>query len=372
MFMGEIKADYYRACSADKHRFPDSELLPVIFKLTGRANCFIQAKLCAKPHHWASTHIALQPPNYRPNYSYRTERVWQAWRANHTAFRDTGLWPFQSTLLKSAPSSLSLPRFVLFCLQKSQLDGDGDIRVEVHNSYLLHYYFTDGSLPCYWFSILNLLLILFDSLVILFFMLSWIPILFCRFLFRFDFHFLYVSTHLFGLLCHFMCFSTVWMIVTLCKTLLRLFDWFLLVLGFFLGGGHIFWFFCPYSDCLSQQMRRECLAFIYFTQIWDWDLRFNCSENKKKGWASGSSVCFVGATLSRTFIDFPWEYFVVIVVIAIFYFVQKKGYGLDFVSLSIVLFVLNLFLFFLDGLNLNMLMLQAAPLIFINSLYLIN
>lgn len=52
----------------------DSELLPVIFKLTGRAMCFIQANQCAKPHQWASTHIALQPPNYNPNCSYRQQQ----------------------------------------------------------------------------------------------------------------------------------------------------------------------------------------------------------------------------------------------------------------------------------------------------------
>lgn len=46
----------------------------MIFKLTGRAKCFIQAKQCAKPYQCASTHIALQPPNYNPNYSYRQQQ----------------------------------------------------------------------------------------------------------------------------------------------------------------------------------------------------------------------------------------------------------------------------------------------------------
>lgn len=59
---------------------------------------------------------------------------------------------------------------------------------------------------------------------------------------------------------------------------------------------------------------------------------------------------FVAATLSGTCIDFPQEYFAVIAVIAIFYIVQKKLFDTwftDFVSLFIVLFIVDLFFSFL-------------------------
>lgn len=89
----------------------------MIFKWTGRVNCFIQAMQCAKPHDWASTHITLQPLNCSPNYRYTQQYGRRGARhANHVSCAQrTGLWPFQPSMASRA-LSLNLPQLTVFTL----------------------------------------------------------------------------------------------------------------------------------------------------------------------------------------------------------------------------------------------------------------